>query len=126
MSTIYPADSPGNDSAPGSNETANRLLQMLIQAAERNEMRGAMRTDTSTIFEEALLKRLESLTEQLAPLRELKPQLEAPPANVVAELRAIRQALERPNWANAGRLFGTPDATPRDVFTGAAGPYQSY
>lgn len=127
MSTSYPSDLPGSESGPASNETANRLLQMLIQAAERGEMRGPVRTDATTIFEEALLKRLETLTEQLAPLRELKPQLQPLPEDVVAQLRTIRLALARPDWAGAGRLFDTQEATPRTVFPGGAtGAAQSY
>lgn len=104
MSTTIPGESHGGDGGTGANETANRLLQMLMQAAERGDTRGARIGEASSTFEEALLKRLETLTAQLAPLRELSPQLAPLPDKVAAMLADIRRSLERPDWSNATRL----------------------
>lgn len=111
--TAGPANDPGN------------LLNMLIQAAERGNMWSSGRTGGGSFFEEALLEKLQTLTEQLAPLRELQPHLEPLPDTVVAQLKSLRDALARPDWSNATRL--EPQQPPRRTAfaTGAGGAQQT-
>lgn len=111
MSTTSSGEFQDSEGDAGANDAANRILQMLISAAERHDQRPPFFAAPSSAFEEALLKRLETLTAQLAPLRELSPQLAPLPEGVPAQLRAIRASLARPNWNNATRL--APEEPPR-------------
>jgi len=100
-------------------DATNSAMETFMMALQRYGAEQGRFANIPSNFEEALLTQLETLTAQLAPLRDLSPRLEGPREAVVAELMAIRDNLARPDWNNAKRL--DPGARPNtNPFAGGA------
>lgn len=124
MNTPSFDETPGGQGTAFSNEHAAQILNMLI-TAPRSSLWSAVNPGGNSCFEDALLDKLQTLTEQLAPLRELQAQLAPLEPRVVSELAALRAALARPDWSHATRLERQPPASRTAFVAGTAGVQQT-
>jgi hypothetical protein len=120
METNSPDESLGMEAASkqSQQDATNSAMEALMMAVQRYGAEQGRFANIPSTFEDALLTRLEALTAQLAPLRQLSPTIEEPSEAVVAQLAALRRDMARLDFSGAKRLDpGTRPCT--NPFTGA-------
>jgi Ribonuclease G/E len=86
------------------------LRQQSVAATEREDTLNQfiMRVAGASSVEEVLKRGFETLSSQLAPLRDLTPKRTLLSEAALNQLRDLRTSLDRPDWSN-GRAFTDDD-----------------